>query len=133
MVSFRALLPIAFIVLQTGVAVYSYEPNWESLDKRPLPAWYDEAKVGIFMHWGVFSVPSFGSEWFWWNWQGLQLSDYVAFMTKNRPPGFTYQDFASEFKAELFNPLVFADILQASGAKYVVFSPKECRGPKGVR
>lgn len=42
-----------------------YDPTWESLDSRPLPAWYDQAKFGIFIHWGVFSVPSFGSEWFW--------------------------------------------------------------------
>jgi Alpha-L-fucosidase len=47
-----------------------YEPTWDSLDKRPLPNWYDEAKVGIFVHWGVFAVPSFGSEWFWRNWKG---------------------------------------------------------------
>lgn len=45
-----------------------YEPNWESLDSRPLPSWFDEAKIGIFLHWGVFSVPSFNSEWFWEYW-----------------------------------------------------------------
>lgn len=45
-----------------------YEPNWASLDQRPLPKWYDEAKVGIFLHFGVYTVPSFGSEWFWTNW-----------------------------------------------------------------
>lgn len=42
-----------------------YDPTWESLDSRPLPSWFDQAKFGIFIHWGVFSVPSFGSEWFW--------------------------------------------------------------------
>ncbi|KAF2884221.1 hypothetical protein ILUMI_21956 [Ignelater luminosus] len=47
-----------------------YEPNWESLDTRPLPQWYDDAKFGIFLHWGVYSVPSFGSEWFWKSWKG---------------------------------------------------------------
>lgn len=47
-----------------------YEPTWDSLDTRPLPEWYDDAKVGIFIHWGVYSVPSFGTEWFWTNWQG---------------------------------------------------------------
>lgn len=47
-----------------------YSPDWESLDSRPLPSWYDDAKFGIFIHWGVFSVPSFGSEWFWENWKG---------------------------------------------------------------
>ena len=48
-----------------------FEPNWESLDSRPLPSWYDEAKLGIFIHWGVFSVPSIGSEWFWKSWEGI--------------------------------------------------------------
>jgi alpha-L-fucosidase len=47
-----------------------YLPNWKSLDSRPLPTWYDNAKIGIFIHWGVYSVPSFGSEWFWVNWRG---------------------------------------------------------------
>lgn len=48
-----------------------YEPNWDSLDKRPLPQWYDDVKIGIFLHWGVFSVPSFRSEWFWEDWKGM--------------------------------------------------------------
>ena len=46
-----------------------YFPNWKSIDSRPLPKWYDEAKFGIFIHWGVFSVPSFKSEWFWNQWK----------------------------------------------------------------
>lgn len=41
-----------------------YTPDWSSLDKRPLPSWYDQSKVGIFIHWGVFSVPSVYSEWY---------------------------------------------------------------------
>lgn len=49
-----------------------YTPDWPSLDSRTFPIWYDQAKFGIFVHWGVFSVPSFGSEWFWQNWQGLK-------------------------------------------------------------
>ena len=71
-----------------------YEPNWVSLDSRPLPAWYDDAKIGIFIHWGVFSVPSFGSEWFWeffevtsqilifWD-QKLVFSIYMELLTEN--------------------------------------------------
>jgi alpha-L-fucosidase len=42
-----------------------YEPTWASIDSRPLPTWFDDSKIGIFMHWGLFSVPSFGNEWFW--------------------------------------------------------------------
>lgn len=49
----------------TGGGQPRYEPTWGSLDARPLPTWFDEAKFGVFIHWGVFSVPSFGSEWFW--------------------------------------------------------------------
>ncbi|CAF4954693.1 unnamed protein product, partial [Rotaria socialis] len=40
----------------------SYLPQWSSLDTRPLPSWYDQSKVGIFIHWGVFSVPSIDPE-----------------------------------------------------------------------
>ena len=94
----------------------SYDPTWESLDTRPNPAWYDEAKFGIFMHWGVFSVPSFGSEWFWENWQTGQKS-YVDFVTANYRPDWTYADFANQFTAEFFDPDRWADIFSASGAK----------------
>ena len=94
-----------------------YLPNWDSLDKRPLPSWYDEAKIGIFIHWGVFSVPAFGSEWFWQNWQGAKDADYVNFMKANYKPDFTYADFASDFTAEMYDPSAWADVFQASGAK----------------
>lgn len=48
----------------------AYDPTWGSLDSRPLPPWYDQSKIGIFIHWGVFSVPGLGSEWFWKQWTG---------------------------------------------------------------
>jgi alpha-L-fucosidase len=47
-----------------AVTEQQYTPDWASLDSRPIPAWYDESKVGIFIHWGLFSVPSFQSEWY---------------------------------------------------------------------
>ena len=58
-------------------AAVTYEPTWPSLDSRPLPSWYDEAKIGIFLHWGLYSVPSFGSEWFWAYWNGKSLQRRV--------------------------------------------------------
>ena len=58
------------IVTQT---VADYEANWDSLDSRPLPDWYDKAKIGIFLHWGVYSVPSLGNEWFWSSWVGTYV------------------------------------------------------------
>lgn len=94
-----------------------YLPNWDSLDTRPLPQWYDDAKLGIFIHWGVYSVPSYQSEWFWWDWQGDPQPNVVSFMNRNYPPDFTYPEFASDFRAEFFNPLEWADMFNASGAK----------------
>ena len=93
-----------------------YQPTWASLETRPIPVWYDRAKFGIFIHWGVFSVPSFGSPLFWKYWtSGAQ--NYVDFMKKNYPPDFTYGDFAAEFKAEFYDPDQWADLFKAAGAR----------------
>ncbi|XP_059157552.1 alpha-L-fucosidase-like [Physella acuta] len=105
-----------------------YEPTWESLDSRPLPSWYDEAKLGIFIHWGVFSVPSYSSEWFWWNWQGQPTPAIVDFMASNYRPDFTYADFAEDFTAEFFNAQEWLKMFQSSGAKYIVFVSKHHEG-----
>ncbi|XP_046997574.1 alpha-L-fucosidase [Schistocerca americana] len=106
----------------------TYEPTWDSLDSRPLPQWYDDAKLGIFIHWGVYAVPSFGSEWFWSNWKGSNNQEYIDFMEKNYKPGFTYQDFASDFTAEFYDPEEWAELFQSSGAKYVVLTSKHHEG-----
>lgn len=100
-----------------NVSCFKYQPNWESLDSRPLPSWYDEAKIGIFITWGVFSVPSFGTEWFWWTWKEAKNPALVDFMKKNYRPDFTYPDFAPQFTAEFFNANEWAEILKSSGAK----------------
>ena len=115
--SLRWLLLCLCAVLCVSGRKGRYTPDWASLDARPLPAWYDEAKFGIFIHWGVFSVPSFGSEWFWWYWQGGRIPDYILFMSKNYPPGFSYAEFAPDLKAEFFNADEWAEIFEASGAK----------------
>ena len=51
------------LLINIVFAATKYTPDWNSLDNRPLPNWYDDSKVGIFIHWGVFSVPAFKSEW----------------------------------------------------------------------
>ena len=111
---FRPFLGILLICSINAAS--KYDPTWASIDARPLPSWYDEVKVGIFMHWGVFSVPSFGSEWFWNNWQTGQ-KPYVDFVNANYRPDWTYADFANQFTAEFFDPDEWADIFSASGAK----------------
>ncbi|KAJ6219112.1 hypothetical protein RDWZM_004924 [Blomia tropicalis] len=105
-----------------------YEPNWKSIDSRPLPQWYDKAKVGIFLHWGVFSVPSFGSEWFWYDWQGYHRPNFVNYMKNNFRPDFTYEEFASKFWAEFYQPDKWAELFKKSGAKYVVLTSKHHEG-----
>lgn len=55
-----------------------YLPRWYDLDTRPLPQWYDSAKIGIFVHWGLYSVPGFKNEWFWHLWvDGTFLNCFV--------------------------------------------------------
>uniref|UniRef100_H2YWK7 alpha-L-fucosidase n=1 Tax=Ciona savignyi TaxID=51511 RepID=H2YWK7_CIOSA len=115
-----------------AVSYSAYLPTWDSLDKRPLPKWYDESKIGIFIHWGVFSVPSFGegfaAEWFWEYWKGVSSPSAVYFMSQNYPPDFQYADFAPDFTTEFFDPDQWADLFAASGAKYIVLTSKHHEG-----
>ena len=115
-------LPVLFCfiatLLGTGISA-KYDPTWDSLDKRPLPAWYDEAKFGIFIVWGVYSVPGFGSEWFWNYWKTQKIQSYIDFMNENYPPNFQYADFAPMFTSEMYDPNSWADLFKASGAGWV--------------
>lgn len=111
------MLTILVVLCCASLAVGDYSPDWSSLDSRPLPSWYDEAKFGIFLHWGVYSVPSFGSEWFWDRWQGLKDKEYVEFMEQNYRPGFEYPDFAPMFRAEFFDPDEWAKLFSDAGAR----------------
>ncbi len=64
MYSFTAVVFVALVCcFLLSFTEQQYTPDWTSIDSRPLPAWYDESKVGIFIHWGVFSVQSF-IEWY---------------------------------------------------------------------
>ncbi|XP_055351700.1 plasma alpha-L-fucosidase-like [Paramacrobiotus metropolitanus] len=105
-----------------------YEPTWDSIDSRPIPDWYNNAKFGIFIHWGVFSVPAFGSEWFWWYWQGEKRQNFIDFVKNNYGPGFTYADFAPQFHAAFYDPKAWAKLFEASGAQYVVLTSKHHEG-----
>ena len=116
------LKTITLLVSVTVLSAARYEPNWTSLDSRPLPVWYDKSKIGIFLHWGVFSVPSYKTAWFWDNWKNKQNKAIVSFMERNYKPNFTYADFAPDFTAELFDPNDWADLFHASGARLRLLS-----------
>ncbi|KAH0535268.1 alpha-L-fucosidase [Cotesia glomerata] len=106
-----------------------FQPTWDSLDSRKLPKWYDDAKFGIFIHWGVFSVPSFSSEWFWKNWKEENGTGKITdFMRQRYPPNYSYQDFARDFTADFFNATQWTELFTAAGAKYVVLTSKHHEG-----
>ena len=118
---------LVLILLPLSCLGERYHPTWESLDKRPLPGWYDSSKIGIFIHWGVFSVPALG-EWFWEEWQGRHEPVFMKYMKDNYPPGFQYSDFAPMFRAEMWNPDEWAELFAKSGARYVVLTSKHHEG-----
>ncbi|CAN8021386.1 unnamed protein product [Ixodes persulcatus] len=120
-------LLLLFLASLESTSSRRYTPDWKSLDTRPSPSWFDEAKVGIFLHWGVFSVPSFKSEWFWSEWSNKD-PEVVEFMRRNYKPNFTYPEFAPEFTAQFFDPDRWADLFYKSGARYVVLTSKHHEG-----
>ncbi|MBI1386827.1 MAG: alpha-L-fucosidase [bacterium] len=126
------MILLSALCLSTARAETRYEPNWDSLDKRPIPEWYQDAKFGIFIHWGVYSVPSFApkgqyAEWYW-NHISKGSGESWDFHVKNFGPGFAYVQFAPMFKAEMFNPDYWADVFKDSGAKYVALTSKHHDG-----
>lgn len=107
-------------------------PTWEQLNARPFPAWFKNAKLGIFIHWGVYSVPAYSGvedygEWFL---RGLQEGDTLrtGFMRRNYGEDFTYRDFAPLFDASLFDADEWAELFRRAGAKYVVLVTKHHDG-----
>ncbi|XP_066251248.1 alpha-L-fucosidase-like [Euwallacea similis] len=119
---------LVLILSLIGLAYSSVEENWESIDNRDVPDWYDKAKVGIFIHWGLFSVPGFDSEWIWHEWRTDHKKEVEDFISKNYPPDFTYQEFASQLTGEFLNATQWADLLKRAGAKYVVLTSKHHEG-----
>lgn len=129
---FSSIIKTMFLILLLIFLPLSnadYTPDWDSLDKRDLPRWYDESKFGIFMHWGVYSVPALKSEWMWWYWKGENPNpEVVQFIEKNYRPGYSYADFATDFHAEYFDANRFSEVVKKSGAKYFVFTSKHHEG-----
>lgn len=126
---------ITLLALATPMmAAVRYEANWESLDQRPCPQWFLDAKFGIFIHWGLYSVPGWGpvgeyAEWYW-NKMADRKPDNVwwQFHVRNYGEGFDYAQFAPQFRAELFNADRWADLFARSGARYVVPTSKHHEG-----
>jgi alpha-L-fucosidase len=98
-----------------------FKPNWDSLKGYRIPAWYQDAKFGIFIHWGVYSVPAFDSEWYPRNMYLPGNKDFEHHVATYGPQTrFGYKDFIPNFKAERFAPKAWADLFRRAGAKFVV-------------
>jgi alpha-L-fucosidase len=101
--------------------VQRYEPNWDSLSKYEVPDWYKDAKFGIFIHWGVYSVPAFSFEWYPYRMYRKGSKEYEHHIkTWGKHKEFGYKDFIPMFKAEKWDPEAWVDLFKRSGARYVV-------------
>ena len=115
-----------------------YENNWESLNSRPVPEWFADAKFGIFIHWGLYSVPAYAPKGKYAEWYGYHCDEilersandreYYDYHQKKYGPDFKYNDFVNDFTAELFDAEKWADLFQKSGAKYINFVSKHHDG-----
>ncbi|MFX1456547.1 MAG: alpha-L-fucosidase [Promethearchaeota archaeon] len=131
----------------------NYTPERESLRKHIVPEWYNDAKLGIFIHWGLFSVPAFAvtgmsiiessekrsvEEYFAnnpyaeWYLNSLRIpgSPTQEYHTKTYGNDFPYDNFASIFNEHIkkWDPKEWAKLFKNIGARYVVLTTKHCDG-----
>jgi alpha-L-fucosidase len=116
--------------------VDQYDGSWESLQNMPVPAWFDDGKIGIFIHWGPYSVIGYHKA-------GRGYAEHVPKMIyrdpthyypyMNRrwganPPEFGYKDIIPEFTAEKWRPSAWASLFKEAGAHYVVLTAEHHDG-----
>ena len=113
-----------------------FADDWESLRRAPVPAWFEDAKFGIFIHWGAYSVAGYHA-------QGKGYAEhfpkflyaspgeYYPFLREHFggvPPAFGYQDLIPLFRAEKWRPEEWADLFRRAGARYVVLTAEHHDG-----
>lgn len=129
------------------IAQGSYTDTWDSLCEHPVPKWYARDKFGIFIHWGIYSVPAFAphtwelgevdsKEWFAdnpyaeWYYNSLNIGKGPTYEHHMEKYGkdFKYEDFIPMWKAENWDPKQWAEIFKEAGAEYVVLTTKHHDG-----
>lgn len=114
------LIPIVLFSCSNNPKQQEYAPDWESLSKHEAsPEWFRDAKMGIYFHWGVYSVPAFGNEWYprWMHFEGRP--EYVHHLENyGKPSEFGYHDFVPMFTAENFDAEEWADLFVKAGARF---------------
>ncbi len=106
-----------------------FHATWDSLAQYRAPDWFRDAKFGIFLHWGIYSVPAFGNEWYSRNMYvpGNKAYDHHV-ATYGPQTTFGYKDFIPMFHAEHFDPAAWVDLFARAGARYVVPVAEHCDG-----
>ena len=103
------------------IAQGRYKADWASLSGHKTPAWYYEGKFGIFIHWGVYSVPGYGNEWYP---RSMYDKNSPEFEHHRRTYGdqkdFGYKDFIPLFTAERFDPDGWISLFREAGARFVM-------------
>lgn len=98
-----------------------FKPTWESLSQYRVPKWYEDIKFGIFIHWGVYSVPAYSSEWYPRGMYMKGTREYEHHLkTYGEHKDFGYKNFIPMFKAEKFDAGEWAELFEKAGAQYVI-------------
>lgn len=130
--NFKSLLLITFCIIYIPFSAKAQDKRPESITQREYPQWFSDAKLGIFIHFGLYSVTSWSgkeqyAEWFY---KGLISGDSARIDFQKRVFGenFKYEDYKDIFKAELFDAEAWANLFLNSGAKYILFTSKHHDG-----
>ena len=113
-----------------------YDGSWESLQNMPVPDWFEDGKIGIFIHWGPYSVIGYKKEGRGYSEHVPKLlyrdsTHYYNYMMQRwgtKPPEFGYKDIIPEFKADKWDPEEWAALFKEAGAKYVVLTAEHHDG-----
>lgn len=101
------------------VAEGPFRPTWDSIREHyRVPRWFLDAKLGIFLHWGVYSVPAYHNEWY----EKHMYATFAGWHAEHFGPQdqFGYKEFIQRFTCERFDPEAWATLFRRSGARYVV-------------
>ena len=121
----HVLMMTALVAVLAGCAgaaerAEPFAADWESLKRHEAaPKWFRDAKFGIYFHWGVYSVPAYGSEWYPRNMYRKDRKEYKHHVQKyGDPTKFGYHDFVPRFKAEKFDAERWAELFARAGARF---------------
>ena len=107
--------------IEAVIAAGPFRDSWESLSRHKMPDWYEKSKLGIFVHWGVYSVPGFGNEWYSRNMYNPKREEYAHHRKVwGDQKTFGYKDFIPLFRGEQFDPDNWVRLFKEAGAGYVV-------------